>query len=257
MGTAAAAPGGSSLGASGAPFGVVPVPGPGACTRCHGPARRGPGECWCCRQVGRALGQPLGAGPPVAVVALCRPGDALHALLRRYKDGPVAEARRHHAAVLGRLLDGFLAGPRGAPGAGPARTGPTRLDALIDLVVPVPSSSRPAPAATLACPLDAVLDASRRLGSLPRGRLARGPGPIGHLRASPDAFVAPACLAGRRVLVVEDTWVTGARARSAATAMGIAGATVVAVVAIGRAVDPAAAPDLADWWRRTAAGQES
>lgn len=217
----------------------VPPPGPGVCTRCHGPARLGPGECWCCRRVGLALGEAPGAGPPVAVVALCRPGDVLHALLRRYKDGPVVEARRHHAAVLGHLLDRFVAG----------------LDLAVDGVVAVPSSTRPAVGGIPPCPLDAVLDASRILGRLPRLRLRRGPAPIGHLRASPDAFEVPGPVAGSRVLVVEDTWVTGARARSAADALRRAGATVVALLVIGRAVDPAAAPELAAWWARATAGR--
>lgn len=246
----------ASLVGSGAIVGV-PAAGPGVCTRCHGPALRGPGECWCCRQVGRALGEPPGSGPPVAVAALCRPGDELYSLLRRYKDAPVAEARRHFAVVLGRLLDDFLAGPRARLASDPLGIDASRVDHGIDMVVPVPSSSRPALAATAPCPLDAVLDASRRLGPLPRGRLARGPGPAGHLRAAPDAFVALEPLAGWRVLVLEDTWVTGARARSAASAAGIAGATVVAVLSIGRAVDPGATPEVAAWWAWATAGRAS
>jgi phosphoribosylpyrophosphate synthetase len=53
---------------------------------------------------------------------------------------------------------------------------------------------------------------------------------------------------GRRVLVVDDTWVTGARARSAAAALALAGAQVVAALVIGRAVDPDASPAVARWW---------
>jgi hypothetical protein len=40
-------------------------------------------------------------------------------------------------------------------------------------------------------------------------------------------------------LVLEDTWVTGGRALSAAAALRTAGAVSVAIVAIGRFVNPA------------------
>jgi len=87
----------------------VPVPpgGPGVCATCHGPARDGRRECWCCRAVAAALGH--GPGPsPVVPVALCRTGDRLHSVLRGYKDAPAVAARRHFARGLGVHLAGFL-----------------------------------------------------------------------------------------------------------------------------------------------------
>ena len=59
-------------------------------------------------------------------------------------------------------------------------------------------------------------------------------------------------VAGRRLVVVDDTWVTGARARSAATALARAGARVAGIVVVGRAVDPGASTRVAAWWTRYA-----
>ena len=47
---------------------------------------------------------------------------------------------------------------------------------------------------------------------------------------------ADATLAGERVLVIDDAWVSGGSAQSAAVALRLAGATRVAVVVLGRYV---------------------
>jgi hypothetical protein len=93
------------------------------------------------------------------------------------------------------------------------------------------------------------------LAALPRIRLGPGPAVAGHLRPAGDAFSAPAEGRGRRVLLVDDTWVTGARAASAVAALHGAGASVAAVVVVGRLVDPAASPARAGWWRARETGQ--
>ncbi|WP_027659326.1 hypothetical protein [Salinispora fenicalii] len=50
--------------------------------------------------------------------------------------------------------------------------------------------------------------------------------------------VLPASRAPVHALVLEDTWTTGARTQSLAHALKVAGATTVAVVVLGRHVDP-------------------
>jgi hypothetical protein len=45
--------------------------------------------------------------------------------------------------------------------------------------------------------------------------------------------------AGADVLLIEDSWVSGASAQSAAAALKLAGARHVAIVVIGRHIDPA------------------
>ena len=49
-----------------------------------------------------------------------------------------------------------------------------------------------------------------------------------------DRYVATRRLEGTRVLVVDDTWTTGAHAQSASSALRAAGAAAVGVVALGR-----------------------
>jgi predicted amidophosphoribosyltransferase len=60
---------------------------------------------------------------------------------------------------------------------------------------------------------------------------------VGHNQPNRAAFAASAQAAGRRVLLVDDTFTTGARVQSAASALSSAGATVVAAVPIGRVID--------------------
>jgi hypothetical protein len=159
--------------------------------------------------------------------------------LRRYKDAPAVAARHHFSAVLARLLAAFL------------RSHLRCLEqsvGLWDVLAVVPSSSRrPASWVTL-CPFDAVVGIVGELARWPRLGLTGGAGRAAHLRPATDAFVVTGLTAGSRVLLLDDTWVTGARARSAAAAIAGAGGHVVATVVIGRSVDPTAAPRLQEWW---------
>jgi len=213
-----------------------PAPGPGVCHRCRGPARHGAAECWACRHVGAALGERGGDGPPVTALSLCRPGDALHGALRRYKDAPVVEARRHHARLLASLLDDFL-----AAGHDHLRVHTGGWQALSV----VPSSCR----AGAVTPFASVVDLVPALRSAPRVWLARGPERAGHLAPARDAFTVPRPLPGRRVLLLDDTWVTGSRARSAAASLVDAGMVPAGIVVIGRSVASHATPALGRWWQ--------
>lgn len=90
------------------------------------------------------------------------------------------------------------------------------------------------------------------LSGLARIDIARGTGTAQHLAPAHDAFVVGDEARGRRVLLLDDTWVTGARVRSAAVALGRGGAEVVAIVVAGRAVggvEAATVPAVAKWWR--------
>ncbi len=71
--------------------------------------------------------------------------------------------------------------------------------------------------------------------------LERGPTSIGHNRASDTGYVVrhpERDLTGKRVLLIDDTFTSGARSQSAASALALAGAEVVAIVVIGRVIDP-------------------
>lgn len=61
----------------------------------------------------------------------------------------------------------------------------------------------------------------------------------------PDRFHATSPLDGAAVLLLEDTWTSGGSAQSAAVALKRAGARSVAVVVLGRHVQPGAFPAMA------------
>ncbi|MHB8439459.1 MAG: hypothetical protein ACYDD4_09895 [Acidimicrobiales bacterium] len=195
-----------------------------------------------------ALDMSPGSIPPVVVLRSCRPGDAWHAALRRYKDAPAVSARAYYrdllATALHHALDAHGTCLRGFVGPW-------------DRWAVVPSSSRGSTLAT-AAPLR---DVAVRVPSLDAGaeiRVQRGEGSCGHVRPAPDAFeVVPADAPARtRVLLLDDTWVTGAHALSAVAALRRTGADVAGMLVLGRSVSPDASPHVARWWlaqRRDAA----
>jgi hypothetical protein len=91
--------------------------------------------------------------------------------------------------------------------------------------------------------------------------------PVVHLLVRPEGaargrFVSTEWLcvrgkvAGRDVLLLDDTWVSGASAQSAAATLKLAGAARVAVVVLGRHLDPAD-PRSVDFVRSLVAGPDA
>jgi predicted amidophosphoribosyltransferase len=150
--------------------------------------------------------------------------EQLHHALRGYKRPPADVARRIEielAAVLWRHLtshEGCLAKHAG-------------VDSF-ELVTTVPSSTRER---------DPAHPLHRIVGGLvgpTRARfecvLRRSTAQVGPREFSRSKFEALRDLDGASVLLIDDTWTTGANARSAAAALRSAGATTVAAVVIGR-----------------------
>jgi hypothetical protein len=181
----------------------------------------------------------------VVPVGLCRNGDALHRALRGYKDAPVVAARQHFAARIGSLLGDFVVRHASCI-EGAAATG-------WDSFAVVPSSGRPSPSRRVQRPGGSghpLVPIVRTVlaGSASLVDLEPGDGGARHLLPDRHAFDVVGEVRGRRVLVLDDTWVTGARIRSAACALQRAGARVVALVVVGRIVDTGAAFGNARWW---------
>ena len=80
--------------------------------------------------------------------------------------------------------------------------------------------------------------------------LRRGPGETTHRKANPRAFEPVTEVAGRRVLLLDDVFTTGARSQSAAYALKTAGADVLLIVVIARRINPDWRPEAAEWWAR-------
>jgi hypothetical protein len=186
--------------------------------------------------VARRLGL---ASAPVVPARLCPLPSPLYTVLLGYKESPVAEARLRFCTIVRALLRAFLLGEGGR--LEDAVGGP------IDVVALVPSTHRPAPA-----PLALVVGLADEVASaLPAAcwapallRRADQPGaraPVAHMRPNVVAFTVtpadPAALRGARVLLLDDTYVTGARAQSAAAALHRAGARTV-IGPLGRVLRP-------------------
>jgi predicted amidophosphoribosyltransferase len=223
------------------PSGVGPPVGAsskfGVCRFCHGPTQPGYGRCYCCATVAAHLGMPLA---PVVAVTTYRLGDEMHRLLRRYKDAPLAQTRHrsvgHCALLLAAFVDQYRQDLQAFSG------GPW------DTVVTVPSSRRSG-----GSPVDAVVSEVSSLAVDHRRLLVRGPGHLDHLQPSRSGFVVDSSVGSssggrRRVLVVDDSYTTGARAQSAATALRLAGMQVGAILVLGRVVAPRSCPWHAAFW---------
>jgi hypothetical protein len=202
------------------------------CRTCLGPARAGFARCYQCEL---ALSEAGGLLADVVAPTGCAVrGGALADDLRRYKSDRADAAEA--VAAAGRLrerLAAFLAeqGPSVWEAAGMTK-GPRA-------VAVVPSGQgRPG-----AHPLVSLV---RSCVGLPFVRLvvaapeshARDVNP-GWVRVADRAGGGAAVPDGADVLVVDDTWVSGGSAQSTAAALKLAGAGRVAVVVLGRDVNPA------------------
>jgi hypothetical protein len=163
----------------------------------------------------------------VAPIGYAVRGGPLADDLRRYKSDRVALAEAAAATVrLGEALGAFLTGYGASVWAAAGmRGGPAA-------VAVVPSGQ----GRLGAHPLVALV---RACVALPLVRLSIVPGEI-HIRGVNPAWVRVGdTVAGADVLVVDDTWVSGGSVQSAAAALKLAGARRVAVVVLGRHLNPA------------------
>jgi predicted amidophosphoribosyltransferase len=206
----------SALTASYSGFLIGPRRGDGVCALCFN-LTDGYDRCWACAHGGDCV-------DAVAPISYSVAGERLHHALVRYKRRLDRDAQRlgaELAAVLWRYLrahERCLARDVGVEG--------------FDLVTTVPSSDRER---------DGVHPLHRLVGEViepTRGRharLLRRSGRHVHTHEfSATRFETDGLLSGEAILLIDDTWTTGANAQSAAATLKLAGAGPVAVVVIGR-----------------------
>lgn len=202
-----------------APYGnfmLGPRPGPDVCGVCFN-LTDGYGRCYACAHGGRWL-------EAVAPVSYSIAGEQLHHALAAYKRGGGTVARRlgvELAAVLWRHLAEHEACVARAAGAD-----------RFELVTTVPSSDR---THDQTHPLRLVV--SELVGPTReryRPLLSRSDTVVEAHEFSARKFEARGEIADRSVLLIDDTWTTGANAQSAAAALKAAGAGAVAAVVMGR-----------------------
>jgi hypothetical protein len=223
------------------------------CEVCRGPVRPGFARCYQCHR--HALLGPALLADAVVPISYAIKGTPFADHLWRYKSAPVPSS----------------SAPMSSSAATPAL-------AVTPALVPTPASAR---ASVLALLLAFLADHGpcvwQRAGMPPPDRLAvvptgaGRPGPHPLLRLVWPYLRLPGCSlalrpgrqgrdldldrfqilarpAGASVLLLDDTWVSGASAQSAAVALKLAGARHVAVIVLGRHVNPddaASAPLLA------------
>lgn len=201
----------------------VPATGPGVCQVCHSGAPPGGGLCGSCAVTRAQVSRPAAVVVPVS---LYRTSGPLWRVLRDYKDGdPATRARltRQLAAVLDRFTARHLPCVARLLGDAPV------------LVATVPSTR---PEARGRHRLETAVAAVPALAARHAPLLAPGPGAADHGQADDEAFTVARRLRGERVLLIDDTFTTGARAQSAASALSLNGAGPVAVLTVGRVIWP-------------------
>jgi hypothetical protein len=211
----------------------VPKAGPGVCKVCHS----GPNDeytvCFSCDHTMNQVTFPTELVVPISLYSV--PGQ-LHHVLRNYKDGPAAPVLRNQVAA---MLARFMGLHRGCI--------ERALGAPIDVVMTVPSTRLPI--RTGVHPLQLAVQQVSSLNDLHRVGLRRGPAPVGHLLANDRAFGVEIDVSGLTILLVDDTFTSGARAQSAVSALVFAGAARVSVLTVGRVIDPTFNDNCQRIWR--------
>ncbi len=200
-------------------FMLSPQRGPGVCTRCFN-LTDGYEYCYACTHQDAVLSA-------VSPISYSVANEQLHHALATYKRWTGPAARRlavQLAAVLWRYLD--------AHEACLARA--ARVDNF-RVVTTVPSGDLSRDGEH---PLRWIVGEAIRITRPRHERLLRRSSSEATPRSfSPDRYAAERSLSGEAVLLIDDTWTTGASAQSAAAALKRAGAGVVAAVVIGRHVN--------------------
>ena len=197
----------------------VPPVGPGICRVCHHVPSPGFDDCWSCGTTMGQVSMPVQHVVPITIYETR--GQVWHHL-RQYKDSPDPATRKQLRIPLLAVLARFLTrhGDCVAPGGW-------------DLITCVPSTRRTETQHPL-------LRGMRRVRSLQESvadLLEPGPTALGHNQADDRGYVVSEP-GSERVLLVDDTFTTGARLQSAASALSLAGHEVAGAVVIGRVFTP-------------------
>ncbi len=119
------------------------------------------------------------------------------------------------------------------------------LSLELDFVVVVPSTLRPPPH-----PLQQLIEGLERAHVVTNPVLRRTIAPLTHMMPNKAAFEVIGEVKGKRVLLIDDVYTSGARAQSAAFALRAAGADVVIALVIGRRFNPGYSDESAELVRR-------
>ena len=195
----------------------------GVCEVCHSATSPGYRRCRSCERTISRVTHPVELVVPIS---LYEGRSQLHHVLRNYKDGYTDDVRTQLRPRVTALLWRFLSAHE-----------PCIVEAAgqgWDFITSVPSSSDRAGIH----PLEQAITLAPPLREQYRTTLERGEAPLDHNLASDDGYRVTADVEDAAVLLVDDTFTSGARVQSAASALALAGATVIAAVPIGRYINP-------------------
>ncbi|MFC6094846.1 ComF family protein [Saccharothrix lopnurensis] len=178
-------------------------------------------RCYPCHRHQADFGSEL--ANTVMPISIAVKGDQLARELWRYKNSSIDRERRDFTNGLAYVLAAFLQEHESCLARAAGVDG-------FEVVTSVPSTRSPEPLAGILS--GKVGRTSRRFTTLLR-RVAPHEG-----RLRPDAVIVVGNPAGRSVLLVDDTWTTGASLQSAAVALRRAGARAIAGLVVGRHFDP-------------------
>lgn len=213
---------------------VAPI-GVGVCNVCHGAPGTGYARCESCNKTIRQVSIPV---ERIVPISLYRTASQLHHVLRGYKDNIDGDVRSDLTRQVAALLYRFVSEHRGCL---------ERFMGTWDAVVVVPSTREPS---SLAHPLVRALLMAPGLREQLISPLTPGSVKIGHRVASDDGFACANEVAGRRVLLVDDTFTSGARMQSAASALNRAGGSVVGAIVVGRVIDTEFSSEALAMWNQ-------
>jgi predicted amidophosphoribosyltransferase len=196
--------------------------GVGICSRCHCFIDHSYSRCYKCSHE-------LDALDLVLPITYSEDLGQMHTALARYKRAPSREAREFASvrllAILWRFLElheHCMTNTLGIVG--------------FDVVTSVPSST---PARDRTNRLRAILRACGPIRRRYERLLLPAEDAADTREFDPERYVPQRSLEGQTVLLIDDTWASGAHAQSAAYALERAGAGKIAMVVIGRHVNPA------------------
>ena len=205
----------------------VPRQAVDVCTVCHSVVAVGYPTCYPCQQASWALGSAV--ADVTAFISLAPRSEQMARELFSYKDDRVQESQRTRMITgLGAVLWKWLARHEACVGR---RFGIDHFDVIT--TVPSTSGRTDHPLRRVVAGVVTGTDA-RHEDLLVVRRLE-----LGQRDHAADRYAATKTMTGRTVLVIDDTWTTGAHAQSASAALKAAGASGAAVVAIGRWLNPA------------------
>lgn len=212
----------------------------GVCQVCHSWTETWNGRpqdlCSSCTQTVNAVSRPLQVVVPISLVTVR--GSQFYTTLSGYKNSYLPdEVRGQFALRLGALLARFLrdhgACVRHAAGED------------WDVITTVPSSS----SRVGEHPLVRVVKMARAQHALVQELLEPAEADrLDHRYASDHGYRVTRDVGGARVLLIDDTFTTGARIQSAASALATANASVTAAVCLGRVVRPDYADEAQALW---------